>query len=98
MFAKWFGGHAGGVLRSEGCRLERVNLYPRSGLWGRGKFGGGGGGENIYVKGQKQKKCFVKKIEILEISRVAKAGKTEEGRPKAAQRGRGGRFGGVSGG
>lgn len=23
-FAKWFGGHAGGVLRSEGCRLERV--------------------------------------------------------------------------
>lgn len=81
-----------------GARRECERAWEREGRGEGIEREKKGGGENIYVKGQKQKKCFVKKIEILEISRVAKAGKTEEGRPKAAQRGRGGRFGGVGGG
>lgn len=53
-----------------------VSLYPRSGLWGRGKFWG----KILILSKKNQEKCFVKKMEIVEIFRVAKAGITEEGR------------------
>lgn len=54
----------GGVLRSEGCRLERVNLYPRNGLWGRGKFGGGEAERIFMLRDKNRKNVLLKKLKF----------------------------------